>query len=121
MRAPLKVVFAVFLFALAACLYVFVARVTIRNDGDTTLTHISLSGDGVLRQVSQLPPGSSHTFWFAPSADTSVHLRFRAQSRDISHRDLGYFAGAPGPQVAGVIAVRPDLQANFRYSTIPRL
>jgi hypothetical protein len=121
MRASLKVVFAVFLFALATSLYVFVARVTIRNDGETTLTHISLSGDGVLRQLSQLPPGSSHTFWFTPSADTSLHLRFRAQSRDISHRDLGYFSGTPGAQVAGVIAVRPDLQTNFRYTTIPRM
>ena len=78
-------------------LYLSCARVTVRNESSTVLTGVAVTGRGFLRNLEELQPGSTHTFWVMPTGETGVELTFRAGGRQIDAGVHGYFQALPHP------------------------
>lgn len=93
----------------------FCPRVTVRNDSDIALENVTISGVGFQHSVTELKPGSAHTFWFLPRGDTGVDVAFHAAGRGIRGGSHGYFQAPPHLQPTRIIVVDARLRTTSFY------
>jgi hypothetical protein len=84
-------------------------RVTLANESTVLLSGVSIAGRGFSRTLANLSPGDRHTFWFIPSGDTGLQVRFSADGHPVESGSLGYWSITPFPQKRSVIRVTPRL------------